>query len=479
MKKPNVLLICTDHWPGRLLGCAGHPVIMTPTLDTLAASGVRFTRAYSGTPTCIPARREIMTGTSARTHGDRIFNEELRMDPKLTTLPQAFRHAGYQTFSVGKLHLFPQRSRIGFDDALICEEGRHKEGLTRDDYEIALSDAGYHGREFGHCMSNNEYSVSPWHLPDELHPTAWITRQMCRQIVRRDPERPAFWHCSYPAPHPPITPPRDCLALYPESIIDDPSVGSWAEDFSSLPYALKAHKYRRFGPPSAREIRLARAGFYAQCTFIDRQIRLLIGTLREEGLLDETIIAFISDHGDMLGEHGLWAKPPLFEMAANVPFIISALPGEKRLEAGAPDDRLILLQDLMPTLLDLCRIPVPVSVEGISLLGRQRRSHICSEHYEDEHAVRMVRDSRYKLIYYPCGNRFQLFDLVHDPGETEDRLQDSALQGERRRLEELLLAELYGSDLSWIRDGRLCGTEDRACAPAADRGLTNQRGYRW
>ncbi len=479
MKKPNVLLICTDHWPGRLLGCAGHPVIITPTLDTLAASGVRFTRAYSGTPTCIPARREIMTGTSAQTHGDRIFNEELRMDPKLTTLPQAFGHAGYQTFSVGKLHLFPQRSRIGFDDAIICEEGRHKTGLTRDDYEIALSDAGYHGREFGHCMSNNEYSVRPWHLPEELHPTAWITRQMCRQIVRRDPEQPAFWHCSYPAPHPPITPPRDYLAMYPESVIDDPITGSWADDFSSLPYALRAHKYRRFGPPSAREIRLARAGFYAQCTFIDHQIRLLIGTLREEGLLDDTIIVFISDHGDMLGEHGLWAKPPLFEMAANVPFIISDLPGENRLTAGAPDDRLVLLQDLMPTLLDLCGIPVPLSVEGLSLLSKERRSYVYSEHYEDEHAVRMGGDSRYKLIYYPCGNRFQLFDLEHDPRETTDLSRDPALNKEKRRLEELLRTRLYGSDLSWIKEDRLCGTEDKDCTYDADRGLSNQRGFRW
>src|SRR5688572_284187 len=125
--QPNVLLICTDHWPAARLGVAGHPVIQTPTLDELARSGIRFTRAYSECPVCIPARRTLMTGVSPRTHGDRVFKETLPM-PALPTLAQTFRQAGYQAYAVGKLHVYPQRNRIGFDEVILDEEGRVQYG---------------------------------------------------------------------------------------------------------------------------------------------------------------------------------------------------------------------------------------------------------------------------------------------------------------------------------------------------------------
>ena len=124
MTRPNILLICVDHWPGRLMACAGQPAILTPTLDQLSANGVRFCNAYSAAPTCIPARRALMTGTTARTHGDRVFNETLPM-PDMPTLAGTFRAAGYQAYAVGKLHVYPQRDRIGFDDVILHEEGRH------------------------------------------------------------------------------------------------------------------------------------------------------------------------------------------------------------------------------------------------------------------------------------------------------------------------------------------------------------------
>jgi len=113
--RPNVLLICVDHWPGNLLGSARHPCVMTPTLDQLAANGVRFSNAYSTTPVCIAARRGLMTGMTARSHGDRSFNESLPM-PDVPTLAGTFSDAGYQTYAVGKLHVYPQRDRIGFGD---------------------------------------------------------------------------------------------------------------------------------------------------------------------------------------------------------------------------------------------------------------------------------------------------------------------------------------------------------------------------
>ena len=138
MTRPNVLLICTDRWPGQLMRCARHQHILTPTLDQLAANGVRFTEAYSTTPMCIAARRALMTGTSAQTHGDRTFREREPMPSDLPTMPQVFRDAGYQAFVVGKLHVYPQRHRIGFDDTLINEEGRNHLGGGKDDFELFL-----------------------------------------------------------------------------------------------------------------------------------------------------------------------------------------------------------------------------------------------------------------------------------------------------------------------------------------------------
>ena len=108
--RPHVLLATADHWPGSLLGAAGHKAIQTPTLDQLARNGVRFTNAYTECPVCIPARRTLLTGTSPRTHGDRTFNVEMTM-PKVPTIADSFCKAGYQAYAVGKLHVYPPRVR--------------------------------------------------------------------------------------------------------------------------------------------------------------------------------------------------------------------------------------------------------------------------------------------------------------------------------------------------------------------------------
>jgi len=475
MARPNVLLVCVDHWPGPLMGAMGHDRILTPTLNQLARNGVIFTQVYSGTPTCIPARREIMTGTSARTHGDRIFNEHLEMDPNLPTMPQVFRDAGYQAYAVGKLHVYPQRNRIGFDEVILNEEGRHHLGLVKDDFERFLEAEGYAGQELTHAMGTNEYCTRPWHLPEHCHPTNWTTREMCRVIQRRDPTRPAFWYCSYIAPHPPVTPPRDYLEMYRQLGVDEPFIGEWAQNFDHLPYALKLHADKR-SEMNADETMLARMGFYAQCTYIDHQIRLLIGTLREEGLLDDTVIMFIGDHGDMLGNHNLWAKPPMFEWSAKVPMILVPPAGDERHHLR--DDRFAALRDVMPTLLELCDLPAPETVEGYSLLSDQRRDHAYCEHYEDDQAMRMIRAEQYKLIWYPVGNRIQLFDLENDPHELHDLSGDPGSAAARERLSDLLIRNLYGGDLEWVKDGKLVGLPERQFAPSPNRGLAGQRGWR-
>ena len=118
-RRPNVLLVTVDQWPARFLGIDGRNDILTPTLDQLARNGVRFINAYSECPVCIPARRTLMTGASARRHGDRVFQPALEMPSNLPTLASCFREGGYQASAVGKLHVYPPRDRIGFDDVLL------------------------------------------------------------------------------------------------------------------------------------------------------------------------------------------------------------------------------------------------------------------------------------------------------------------------------------------------------------------------
>ncbi|MCR9085845.1 MAG: sulfatase-like hydrolase/transferase [Rhodobacteraceae bacterium] len=475
-KRPNVLLIVTDHWAAEHLGFAGNPAIITPGLNELSACGVRYTNAYSECPVCIPARRTLMTGMSPKSHGDRVFRDDLRM-PHVTTMAQAFRDAGYQADAVGKLHVHPQRDRIGFDSVILDDEGRPQWG-TLDDYDIYLGDQGLAGRQFDHGMSNNQYNWRPWHLAEEHHPTNWAGRMMARTIKRRDPDKPAFWYLGFRHPHPPLVPPQSMLELYRDAEIDPPYVGHWARDPDRLPFAISA-LHSRTNLYTDAQMMAAKRAFYALCTQIDFQIRYLIGTLRLEGILDDTIIMFTSDHGDMLGNHDMAAKRIFYESSANIPMILSANKGNPKAAEGAVDDRLVGFADVMPTLLDLCDIAPPATVDGISMVGAETREALYGECGEDDHATRMIRDARYKLIYYPLGNHSQLFDLAEDPHEMTDLARDPDHDDTLARLHDRLVAQIYGTDLDWISGGTLVGKPDRPYAWAPHRSLNSQRGDGW
>lgn len=474
--RPNVLLVTTDHWPAALLGLAGHPTLQTPTLDQMARNGVRYTNAYAECPVCIPARRTLMTGTAPRTHGDRVFKTDDPM-PALPTLAQTFRDAGYQAYAVGKLHVYPQRDRIGFDDVILAEEGRPQLGAI-DDYELWLGEQGYAGQSFAHGMCNNEYLFRPWHLPERCHVTNWATQQMARMIRRRDPTRPGFWYLSYCHPHPPLVPLQIYLDLYRDTKPELPYLGAWATRPDTVPFPARMIR-DHWGGLSDHQILWIHRAFYALCTHIDHQLRLVIGTLREEMILDNTVILFTSDHGDMLGHHGLWAKRVFYESAANVPMILMGVAGDERVGLNRVDQRLVGWQDVMPTLLDLAGIDVPAEVEGLSIVGDERRPYLYGEIGEDAMATRMIHDGRHKLIYYPTGNCLQLFDLETDPHESRDLSEEPEYADLLAPLVARLVEELYGGDLAWVDGGRLVGAPDREVVSRANRGLSGQRGIHW
>ncbi|MBJ3774633.1 sulfatase-like hydrolase/transferase [Acuticoccus sp. 2012] len=472
-KRPNVLLIAVDQWPGHLFGYRGHHAIETPTIDQLARNGAIYPRAYSECPICIPARRTLMTGTSPRTHGDRLFQPAAPM-PDLPTLAGTFQAAGYQTAAVGKIHAFPPRARIGFEEALIAEEGRPQLGAV-DDHDLYLSDRGFTGKQFMHGMSNNDYGWRTWHLPEDCHVTNWTTFAMCRTIKRRDPTRPAFWHLSYTQPHPPIVPLAAYLERYTRREMPAALSAPWGDD---VPYALQAVRGYWDQLPSDRLADVRRA-FYALCTHIDAQLRLVIGTLREEAVLDDTIILFCGDHGDMLGDFGLYAKRLMYEGSANVPMILIPAKGDRRVAPGTTDMRLVGLQDVMPTLLDLAGVHVPQTCDGLPMTGEARRETLYGEALEGSRATRMMHDGRHKLIWYPTGNVVQLFDLEEDPDERVDRAGDPAYGAVEARLTERLIGELYGVDGGLAEAGRLVGTPAERYVPVPNRGLSGQRGLHY
>jgi arylsulfatase A-like enzyme len=477
-KRPNVLMITVDQWPGRLMGCAGHPVVQTPTIDQLARNGVRFSNAYSETPVCIPARRTLMTGTSTRTHGDRVFKTTEPM-PDLPTLAQCFRDGGYQAHAVGKLHVYPPRDRIGFDDVILCEEGRPHIGAV-DDYDMFLAERGFTGEQFAGGMNNNNYMHRPWHLPEACHVVNWSTREMCRTIKRRDPRRPGFWYLSYTPPHPPLTPLACYMDFYRQFAAEPAFAADWAADVERLPRALQMVRnfYPALSAPVLQEVRRA---FMALCTHIDHQLRLVIGTLREEGLLDDTIILFTADHGEMLGDFGLFAKRLYYESAAGIPMILVGTAGSDAVPVGRTDDRLVGLVDVMPTLLDLAGLPRPTSVEGFSMTGERRRPVLYGDIGEGPNASRMLHDGRHKLIWYPAGNKVQLFDLEEDPKELVDLAGAPACAEVQARLESGLAAACWGVDLDegWAVDGRLVGYDPGPFSPRPDRTLSGQRGLHY
>lgn len=484
--KPNVLLICTDHWPGSLLGCAGFEEVMTPTLDQLAANGVRFTNAYSECPVCVPARRTLMTSLKPQSHG-MLSNGSMPMPP-VPTLAQCFGDAGYQCMAVGKLHVQPQRQRLGFDDVLLDEEGRGHEGCRADDYELFLADHGHAGQRFAGGMCNNEYMWRPWHLDEKLHVTNWAAQQMARQIIRRDPTRPAFWYLSFSHPHPPLTPLRDYLEMYRDVEVPDPYCGDWAgcgpEEMA--PAILREWQSQRdtgrnFTPQQIRAIRRA---FYAQCTHIDHQLRVVLGTLLQEGLGNNTIIAFTADHGDMLGNHQFWAKHWMYEDSARVPLIIAGT--QRQCDDGTVGhhrvaDRLVGLADVMPTLLNLAGLDVPTHCQGRAIFRDDAPEYLygvwgAASGAEGAAVTRMIRDPRFKLVYYPEGNLMQLFDMQADPHELHDLGADPAYAGQLARLAQLLVEQLCGDELNWVKDGALVGfPASSPVQPKPSRGYSGQR----
>lgn len=327
VKKPNVVIVFADQWRQQATGFAGDPNVQTPTLDALAGESLHFTHALSGCPVCSPYRASLLTGQRALTHG--VFVNDVCLQPRGTTLAEAFAQDGYDTAYIGKWHLdghgrsapIPRQRRHGFDYWKVLE-----------------------------CT--HDYNHSAYHAGDATEPSIWNgydawaqTQDAVAYLRDHSGNRPFLLVLSWGPPHEPYaTAPREVAERYdPDRLV------------------LRAN----VPPDLAPQARQWLAGYYAHCTALDACLACLLKALAAHDLDQDTILLFTSDHGDMLGSQGQTKKQRPWDESIRVPFLLRwpALNGRR----PRTTDALIDACDIMPTLLGLCGLPVPGSVQGRDL----------------------------------------------------------------------------------------------------------------
>lgn len=457
------MLICVDQWRGDCLSADGHPVVRTPYLDAFAATGTRFSRAYSATPTCIPARAALHTGRSQTSHGRVGYEDGVRW-PYPTTLAGTFREAGYQTKGVGKMHVYPERDRLGFDDVELHDGYLHfarrrpRDQRTYDDYLAWLAEqdgVGATADYADHGLDCNSVTARPWDKAERLHPTNWATTRAIDFLYRRDTTAPFFLFLSYHRPHPPYDPPAWAFEQYLAAPTGAPPVGDWTGDYAP---------WRRDGIPDTLVGRMdpvtwhrARAGYFGHMAHLDQQINRFLQMLHEFGHGDDTVVAFTSDHGEMLGDHDLWRKGYPYEGSARIPFLLAG--------PGVPErtvcDEVVELRDVMPTLLEAAGVPVPAGVDGRSALPVARgdteghRPWLHGEHVLLGQSLQWLTDGKEKYVWLSGNGTEQLFDLVVDPGELHNLAALPAHEGRVARWRARLAAELEGRPEGFVDGGVL------------------------
>ena len=420
----------TDQQRWDTLGCYGNSIIETPNLDWLASEGTLFCSAYSSTPSCIPARASLLTGMNPWNTG--ILGMGKGQGPMGVgfehTLPGELAKAGYHTQGVGKMHFDPQRSLNGFHHTVLDESGRVHDPNFVSDYKQWFD--AYKDGDYGitdHGINWNSWMARPYHAPEFLHPTNWTVNESIRFLKQRDPSKPFFLKTSFARPHSPYDALPFYFDLYLNKQLPELTIGDWATMHDVPADAVKPDAWR--GRRKDEEIRRARAGYYGLIHHIDHQIGRLLFHLRNSGDLDHTLIIFTSDHGDMLGDHHLWRKTYAYEGSAHIPLIVQlpkSMRGEQVQKAvNAP----VVLQDIMPTILDAVGLSVPDTVDGLSMMrlihGEEtnRREYIHGEHstcYAEEQEMQYLTDGKFKYIWFPRLGSEQLFDLTQDPGERLD-----------------------------------------------------------
>lgn len=472
-KQPNFLLLFPDEQRHDTIAAAGYPWMITPNLDRLVNEGCLFPNGHTPNPVCVPARHCLITGTSGRYHG--FFSNAgphiKRRD--LATLPDILSDNDYYSVAVGKMHFKPACRHNGFLEMHLMEEipGHYSD----DAYLQYLADVGLGDARAIHGIRPylwNEPQVSP--IPDEHHPSKWVADKAIEVLDQRD-DRPFFLMCGFIAPHPPFNVPHKLKGIY-----KDRDIPASIEPARFEPYFTGKTPWQGdFDSPEER--RKVQEAYLSMITHVDEQVGRILDYLEEIGELDNTFIIYTSDHGEMLGDHGDWGKCVYNENSVKVPFICRY---PKHFQPGSRDKRFVDLYDILPTFLDAAGIDLDDCEDqcsekfiGASFLKPE------SEHrdfnyqwceFGDFPRLRwvMMRDQRYKYVFFHNGGFERFFDLKNDPQELHDLFGTPELpEADFHRLKEKCIAmETKWGPEGAVVDGEMVVTPHNPPLDASKRG---------
>ena len=444
--RPNVLWICTDQQRHDTIRALGNPHINTPCIDELVSKGVSFTHAFAQSPVCTPSRAAFMTGRYPRTTKCRQNGQAMPPNEKLVS--RLFADAGYTCGLAGKLHLATCANGVvetRIDDGYDVFHWSHhpQPDWPENAYTQWLHAQGTSWEELYGGPSTNYIKHG---VPEEYNQTTWCAEKAI-EFIREQNGGPWFFSYNCFAPHHPFDPPADFLARYNPDELPLPKARP-GELETKTTYQQLDGRFTHNDPSgydmarmTDRDRQEVTAAYYAMVELIDKQVGRMIVTLKETGQLENTIIIFMSDHGEMLGDHGIYLKGPHFyDEAVRVPLIFS---WKDRFAADLQPDSLMELIDIAPTLLEAANIEIPETIQGRSLLpillgqadASQHRDHVFSEYYNawtHKHSYgSMLRTRDEKVIVYHGTDQGELYDLKNDPDEFEN-LWNAPEHGERK-----------------------------------------------
>ena len=423
MKSPNVLLIMADQMAGPALPVHGHPVVKAPHLERLAGEGVTFQNAYCPNPVCAPSRFSMMSGQlSSRIEA---FDNGAEFPASIPTFAHYLRDLGYKTCLSGKMHFVGPDQLHGFEERITTDIYPSDFGWTPDwsqtDYPFAPSVMSLRGVvEAGLCKRSMQLDYDQ-EVAHQANRKLW-------DYARDRDDRPFCLTASFTHPHNPYTITREYWDRYRHEDIDMPSVpfipvegrDPWSQRYYHL---IRQDEH----DVSDEMIRTARHAYYGMISFVDDKVGELLATLDETGLADDTVVIFTADHGDMMGERGMWFKFNPYEWSVRVPFVVRA-PGNAK---GRVERKGISLLDLLPTFLDLAtdgNPPEPADpIDGKSLVPMlhgedpSREDDVMIE-YTGEGTYSpclMLRKDGFKYVYCE-DDPGMLFDLENDPKELDN-----------------------------------------------------------
>ena len=423
--QPNILILMADQMAPSALPTYGHDLVKAPNIARLAEHGVVFDSAYCNSPLCAPSRFLMLSGLLPSRIGAYDNASEFAADQP--TIAHMLRFRGYRTILAGKMHFVGPDQLHGFEERLTTDIYPADFGWTPDWTDFAHRPSWYHSMDSvtgaGPCIRTNQL--------DYDEEVSFVTRRKLFEIARGKDTQPFFMVMSLTHPHDPFAIPRRYWDMYDDADIAPPRVRIAPADQDPHSRRLRHVIGLDLDAPTDDQVRAARRAYYGAISFVDEQIGSVLEALGESGMVDDTIILLIGDHGEMLGERDLWYKMNFFEGGARIPMIVHA-PGRFAPHRVAAS---VSLVDLLPTLADLAGGDIPQGMatagDGTSLmphlLGEPGHDEAIGE-YLAEGAIApivMIRRDHWKFIHCPV-DPDQLFDLVADPDELDNLAGDPA-----------------------------------------------------